>query len=84
MTDIVNNYAHLSFNIGPTLMSWLEHNASDVYERVRAADRESGGAIAQAYNHMILPLADERDIRTQVRWGMADFEHRFGRRAAGL
>jgi len=84
VTDIVNNYAHLSFSIGPTLMSWLEHNASDVYERVRAADRESGGAIAQAYNHMILPLADERDIRTQVRWGMADFEHRFGRRAAGL
>src|SRR5438874_2795073 len=84
VTDIVNNYAHLSFNVGPTLMSWLETHEPDVYARVIAADRESGGAIAQAYNHMILPLANERDVRTQVRWGLADFEHRFGRQALGL
>src|SRR3954453_19642618 len=70
VTDIVNNYAHMSFNIGPTLMSWLETHAADVYERIIAADRDTGGAIAQAYNHMILPLANERDVRTQIRWGL--------------
>ena len=84
VTDIVNNYAHLSFNFGPTLMSWLQDHARDVYERVLGADREGGGAIAQAYNHMILPLANERDVRTQLRWGLADFEHRFSRRATGM
>jgi alpha-amylase/alpha-mannosidase (GH57 family) len=82
--DIVNNYAHLSFNVGPTLMSWLETHASDAYERILEADRERGGAMAQAYNHPILPLSNERDVRTQIRWGIADFEHRFGRRPAGL
>src|SRR3954469_18212706 len=84
VTDIVDNYAHLSFNVGPTLLSWLETHAPDVYGRVLEADREGHGAMAQAYNHMILPLASERDVRTQIRWGLADFEHRFGRRAAGL
>jgi hypothetical protein len=74
----------MSFDFGPTLLSWLEGHAPDVYERVRDADRENRGAIAQAYNHAILPLANERDVRTQVRWGLADFEHRFGRRPAGL
>jgi alpha-amylase/alpha-mannosidase (GH57 family) len=84
ITDIVDNYAHLSFNIGPTLLSWLERHQPRVYERVLEADRAGGGAIAQAYNHMILPLADERDVRTQVRWGLADFAHRFGRPAPGV
>jgi len=84
VTDIVNNYAHLSFNVGPTLMSWLQAHRTEVYDRILEADREHGGAMAQAYNHQILPLSNERDIRTQIRWGMADFEHRFGRRPAGL
>src|SRR5882762_771224 len=84
VTDIVDNYAHLSFNVGPTLMSWLETHSPEVYARVVEADRESGGAIAQAYNHMILPLANERDVRTQIRWGLADFEHRFGRPTRGM
>ena len=84
ITDIVDNYEHLSFNIGPTLLSWLEVHAPDVYARVISADRKGGGAMAQAYNHMILPLANERDVRTQVRWGLADFHHRFGRPASGL
>jgi hypothetical protein len=81
---IVNDYALLSFNIGPTLASWLEVHHPATYELIRAADAEAGTAIAQAYNHLILPLAAERDVRTQVRWGLADFEHRFGRAAAGL
>ncbi|MEY2421528.1 MAG: hypothetical protein QOI95_1595 [Acidimicrobiaceae bacterium] len=84
VTDIVNNYGHLSFNVGPTLMSWLESHCTDVYERILEADREHGGAMAQAYNHPILPLSNERDVRTQIRWGIADFEHRFGRRPVGL
>ena len=84
IADIVDNYGYLSFNFGPTLLSWLEAHAADVYERVLSADRRNGGAIAQGYNHIILPLANERDIRTQVRWGLADFEHRFGRPARGI
>lgn len=84
VTDIVNNYAHLSFNVGPTLLSWLERRTPDVFRRVLDADRENGGGIAQAYSHPILPLCNERDIRTQVRWGLADFEHHFGRRPEGL
>ena len=81
---IVNDYALLSFNIGPTLASWLEAHHPDVYDADPAAPTPTAGtAIAQAYNHLILPLATERDVRTQVRWGLADFEHRFGRRPAG-
>jgi alpha-amylase/alpha-mannosidase (GH57 family) len=88
--SIVNNYEELSFNVGPTLMSWLERHQPDVYGRVQEASRRSdgasrlGGAIAQAWNHMILPLANERDVRTQIRWGLADFRHRFGREAPGM
>ncbi|HUF33521.1 MAG TPA: DUF3536 domain-containing protein [Acidimicrobiales bacterium] len=81
---IVNNYAHLSFNVGPTLASWLDEHAPDVLARMVAGDRAGGGAVAQAFNHMILPLASERDVRTQVRWGQADFRHRFGREPEGI
>ena len=81
---IVNNYEHLSFDFGPTLTSWLEEHEPDAYQRVLAADRVFGGGVAQAYFHVILPLATERDVRTQVRWGLAEFEHRFGRRAEGI
>ena len=68
-------------------MSWLERHQPDVYGRVQdgpgGRGRRRGGAIAQAWNHMILPLANERDVRTQIRWGLADFRHRFGREAPG-
>lgn len=84
VVGIVNNYAHLSFNVGPTLLSWMETHEPRVYARILEGDREGGGAIAQAYNHVILPLANERDVRTQVRWGLADFAHRFSRRAEGM
>jgi alpha-amylase/alpha-mannosidase (GH57 family) len=84
VADIVDNYEFLSFNFGPTLLSWLELHAPEVYQRILHADRAEHGAMAQGYNHLILPLATERDVRTQVRWGMADFEHRFGRPARGL
>lgn len=83
---IVNNYAHISFNFGPTLASWLAQNRPDTFARIVAADSESarargghGNAIAQAYGHAILPLCNERDQHTQIRWGIADFRWRFGR-----
>jgi alpha-amylase/alpha-mannosidase (GH57 family) len=88
---IVNNYASMSFNFGPTLLSWLEEKESEVYRAILAADAESrlrfgghGSALAQPYNHMILPLASPRDRRTQIVWGARDFEHRFGRKAEGM
>jgi hypothetical protein len=81
---IVDNYRRLSFNVGPTLLSWLEDHAPEVYSRIIEADRAGHRAIAQAYGHAILPLCNDRDLRTQVRWGLADFRHRFGREPEGL
>jgi alpha-amylase/alpha-mannosidase (GH57 family) len=87
---IVNNYELMSFNFGPTLLSWLEEHARPTYERILAADKKSletrghGNAVAQAYNHAVLPLCNERDRRTQIRWGIADFERRFGRRPEAM
>ena len=88
---IVNNYAHISFNFGPTLLSWLEQHAPAVYQSILEADRQSrerfsghGSALAQAYNHMIMPLAAPRDKQTQVLWGIRDFEHRFQRKPEGM
>jgi alpha-amylase/alpha-mannosidase (GH57 family) len=89
--DIANNYEKISFNFGPTLLSWMEGQASEVYEAIIEADRLSrdrfsghGSAIAQVYNHVIMPLATTRDKRTQVIWGIEDFEHRFGRKPEGM
>jgi alpha-amylase/alpha-mannosidase (GH57 family) len=88
---IVNNYANISFNFGPTLLSWLEINHPDTYGAIIDADQVSararsghGNAIAQAYGHAILPLCNERDLRTQIQWGLADFRHRFGRDAEAI
>ena len=84
VVDIVNNYENLSFDVGPTLLSWLEVHDPETYGRILAADAAGHGAMAQGWGHVILPLANDRDVRTQVRWGLADFEHRFGRPAAGM
>ncbi|MBW4561420.1 MAG: DUF3536 domain-containing protein [Mojavia pulchra JT2-VF2] len=88
---IVNNYEYMSFNIGPTLMSWLERYDVEVYQRILEADAKSsqrlhghGNAIAQVYNHIIMPLANERDKYTQIRWGKEDFRSRFGRDPEGI
>lgn len=88
---LVNNYARTSFDFGPTLLAWLEHQAPDVYEAILVADRESrerfsghGSAIAQCYNHIVMPLASRADKLTQVVWGLKDFEIRFGRAAEGM
>jgi alpha-amylase/alpha-mannosidase (GH57 family) len=89
--EVVNNYARMSFDFGPTLLRWLESNYTELYQTVLGADRESvgrfsghGSAMAQAYSHMILPLASPEDKRTQVRWGAEDFERRFGRYPEGM
>ena len=91
ITEIVNNYSRISFNFGPTLMSWMARHARDIHAAIVEADRESrrrfgghGAAIAQVYNHIIMPLATPRDRRTQVIWGVEDFAHRFGRRPEGM
>lgn len=88
---LANNYAKISFNFGPTVLSWLEEKALEVYQAIQEADRESrknfsghGSALAQAYNHMIMPLANARDRQTQIIWGIRDFELRFGRKPEGM
>lgn len=90
IVQIINNYRHMSFNVGPTLHRWIESHDPLLAQGILKADADAraalgaGGAVAQAYSHMIMPLACERDIRTQVRWGAADFERRFGRRPEGM
>jgi alpha-amylase/alpha-mannosidase (GH57 family) len=88
---IVNNYTRLSYNFGPTLLNWLERHQPETYRRIVEADRASslrhsghGNAIAQGYHHAILPLCNERDRRTQIRWGLADFRRRYEREAEAL
>jgi alpha-amylase/alpha-mannosidase (GH57 family) len=88
---IVNNYSRISFNFGPTLLAWMERKRPEVYRAIRDADVRSrarfsghGSALAQAYHHSILPLANRRDKRTEILWGIADFEHRFGRKPEGM
>src|SRR5262249_23924732 len=87
----VDNYQRMSFNVGPTLMSWMEHNARDVHRAIVAADSESrkrfgghGSAIAQAFNHMIMPLPSPRGKPTPGGWGIADFRYRFARAPEGM
>lgn len=87
---LVNNFERLSFNVGPTLLSWMARAEPETYTRILDADWRSvvrtghGNAIAQAYHHTILPLMNERDRRTQIRWGITDFGHRFGREPEGM
>lgn len=88
---ITNNYGRISFNFGPTLLSWLEHADPLTYRAILEADEVSrvrfgghGSAMAQVHSHIIMPLASRRDKETQVRWGIADFEYRFGRKPEGM
>lgn len=89
--DIINNYTRMSFNFGPTLLSWMERHQPEVYAAIIEADKLSrkyfeghGSAIAQVYNHMIMPLANRRDKQTQAAWGIEDFHKRFGRDPEGI
>jgi len=86
----VDNFERISFNVGPTLLSWMEGTDPETYSKILEADRISadrlghGNALAQSFHHTILPLSPLRDVRTQVRWGIADFKHRFGREPEGM
>jgi alpha-amylase/alpha-mannosidase (GH57 family) len=89
--SIVNNYSRISFNIGPTLLSWLKENAPRTYRMILDGEHSSrkhfrghSSAMAQVYNHMIIPLASQRDRVTQIRWGIADYMHHFGERPEGM
>ncbi len=89
--DMVNNYKKISFNFGPTLLSWLQRHQPEVYQAILTADIKSrnifsghGSALAQVYNHIIMPLANSRDKRTQIIWGIKDFKYRFQRKPEGM
>lgn len=88
--DIVNNYEYISFNFGPTLLGWIEKHHPETYYKILEADTKSyqrlghGNAIAQAYNHTILPLARKHDVETQILWGIDDFMRRFNRAPEGM
>ncbi len=91
IVHLLNNYAWMSFNFGPTLLAWMEQERPDVLQGIVEGDRLSrerrgghGNALAQVYNHMIMPLASEQDKRTQVLWGIADFRRHFGREPEGM
>ncbi|MBV8865786.1 MAG: DUF3536 domain-containing protein, partial [Acidobacteriaceae bacterium] len=91
ITRIVNNYSRISFNFGPSLLSWAAEHSPETYRGIIEADRKSqkrfsghGSAMAQAYNHLIMPLANSRDKKTQIRWGIQDFVSRFGRAPQGM
>jgi alpha-amylase/alpha-mannosidase (GH57 family) len=91
INNIVNNYSRISFNYGPTLLSWMQNNDRETYECILEADKQSmkvfgghGSALAQVYNHIIMPLANSRDKETQIIWGIRDFEHRFKRKPEGM
>ena len=88
--SITNNFSYISYNFGPTLLSWLEQNHPETIEMLIEADKESikrlghGNAMAQSFNHTILPLDSTKDARLQIEWGAMDFERRFGRKAEGM
>jgi len=91
ISRIVSNYTSMSFNFGAMLLAWMKKSDPYTYQAIIESDRESqqrhsghGSAIAQAYNHMIMPLANRRDRQSQVIWGIRDFEHRFERRPEGM
>ena len=88
---VVSNYTKISFDFGPTLLSWMKEKAPDIHEAVVRGDKASrerfsghGAALAQCYNHIIMPLANRRDKYTQTVWGIRDFEFRFGRKPEGM
>lgn len=88
---LVNNYRWMSFNFGPTLLEWMASHDPETLERIREADRLSaedqaghGNAVAQVYNHAIMPLGTDRDRETQIAWGLREFQDRFGRSAEGM
>ena len=90
-TDLFNCYAHISYNFGPTLLSWLDKYYPYTVERLKIADKIAqnsydgfGSAMAQVYNHQILPLSDAKDKHTQIIWGIKEFYFRFNRKPSAM
>ncbi|MCD6401067.1 MAG: DUF3536 domain-containing protein [Anaerolineales bacterium] len=87
---ILGNFEYISFNVGATLMNWLQNNDQVTYRRISAQDKAAflrsgvGNAIAQPYFHVILPLANRREKETQIHWGIMDFVKHFGRIPKGM
>jgi len=91
IVEMINNYEWISFNFGPTILSWIERFHEEIYNRILEADKRSckhfsghGNALAQVYNHIIMPLANKEDKYNQIIWGIADFEKRFNRKPEGM
>ncbi|MFN4219950.1 MAG: glycoside hydrolase, partial [bacterium] len=90
IVNIINNLEYVSFNFGPTLIKWIKDNNFELYSKILEADKNSfqrlgfGNAIAQVYNHIIMPLANDFDKDIQIYWGLRDFEYHFGRSSAGM
>ncbi|WPC37887.1 DUF3536 domain-containing protein [Brachyspira hyodysenteriae] len=90
INDMSNNYEYMSFNFGPTLLDYIAKTREDLLKRILEADKRSierlgyGNAIAQVYNHIILPLAKKEDMRVQIKWGLYNFEKYFGRKSSGI
>ncbi len=88
--EMVNCYEWISFNFGPTLLSWIERHLPQTYSRILEGDRLSlertghGNAIAQVYHHSILPLDSPRERKMEIRWSIHDFRARFGRDPEGM
>ena len=84
------NFERISFNLGPTLATWIEENDPETHQRIVESDQLNynrygyGNALAQNYNHVILPLAKPADARLQIKWGIMDFERRFGHAPEGM
>jgi hypothetical protein len=78
-----SNLTRISWDLGPTLASWLATEDAPTLAGFATA-AAGGNGLAQAFHHTILPLASAADRRTEIRWGLRDFEVRFGRRATGL
>ncbi len=90
ISELVNCYAWMSFNFGPTLLRWMELHAAETYSRILEGDRQSfnrlghGNALAQVYHHAIMPLATEMDKDLEIAWAIQDFRTRFGREPEGM
>jgi alpha-amylase/alpha-mannosidase (GH57 family) len=87
---LLGNFERISFNIGPTLMDWMDGFDPRTLAKIIEQDRWNlerngvGNALSQSYNHTILPLATREDKITQVRWGIEDFKYRFGHQSEGM
>ncbi len=86
----LGNFNLMSFDVGATLLRWMDTCAPNTYRLIMDADRAhveqhgAGNALMTPSHHTILPLARKRDRVSQVQWGLTAFAHRYGRPPVGL